>query len=89
MSYRVEITDLQDKQGARDIADGLPEAVCEAVRGSRSYTLQAFIIGVIAYAVRDEVFPEADADRLLSFLKDIPMVPCNVQDEVTLALTGQ
>ena len=76
--YRVEVQDQETGNGAYHTGTELGVAVLSAVSGSRTYTLQAFLVGVIAAAVIDEVFEDVDQDRLMAFLRGVD-VPKNVQ----------
>lgn len=82
--YRVEIQ-VGGDNGAYCTDDELPLAVLEAVRGSRTYTLAAFAIGVIANIVTEEVFHGGDQERLEAFLRHV-YHPDNVRESVELAI---
>lgn len=91
--YRVEVKQLpQDgilEKSAVRSDDSLPIAVCEAVRGSGTYTARSFVLGVIANAVVEEVFRDDNIEtheRMIAILKDFDPIPINVRRDVELAL---
>lgn len=84
MTCKVTIQD--ESGGANRTDDDLPCAVFSAVDGSGIYTVRAFVIGLIAHAVLEEVFDGDDMQRLKIFLTGVQR-PANVAGLVALALS--
>jgi|FLOH01.1.fsa_nt_gi hypothetical protein len=82
--YRVEIVDQDENKGAFRTDDNLVIAICEANRGASAITPAAMVVGVLAWAILEELLAPDDAKAARELI-DMIGIPINMRELVSEA----
>lgn len=86
MSFKIQVEDLDRNSGSYYTDESIPVAACMAVQSSWTITNQAFIVGVVAWAITENIFEGKAAEILRDWLARHAPRPDNMRGAIALAL---